>query len=50
MEGVYKMSFVMRVLVPVDSAPDNALLYYDAANNEYYLLVDSLGNFLTWSN
>jgi hypothetical protein len=44
------MSFVMRVLVPVDSAPDNALIYYDEANNEYYLLTDSSGNFLTWDS
>lgn len=29
--------------------PDNALLFYDQALNEYYVITDNLGNVLTWS-
>lgn len=33
-----------------EAVPDNALLYFDEALNEYYLLVDSSGNYLTWGS
>lgn len=33
-----------------ETIPDNALLYFDELLNEYYLLVDSLGNYLTWGS
>jgi len=32
------------------NVPDNALLYFDEALNEYYFLIDSLGNYLTWGS
>ena len=33
-----------------EAVPDNALLFFDQALNEYYLLVDSSGNYLTWGS
>ena len=40
------MSYV-KFAVSVPYVPDDALLFYDASLNEYYVLVDSLGNYIT---
>jgi hypothetical protein len=31
-----------------EAVPDNALLYFDEALNEYYIITDNIGNILTW--
>jgi hypothetical protein len=41
---------VKRPTTGGEAVPDNALLFYNADTNEYYLLIDSLGNYLTWSS
>lgn len=40
------MSYV-KFAVAVPYVPDDALLFYNAAVGEYYVLIDSLGNYLT---
>lgn len=33
-----------------ESVPDDALLYFNATTNEYYIITDNLGNVLTWGS
>jgi hypothetical protein len=41
---------IKRQVTSGEVVPDNALLFFDEALNEYYVLVDSLGNYLTWGS